>query len=155
MGASRALPLQNWHRLPEGTCPSEVVRDQTRDKLGKDEEEIPQPLYLFVSLIAIFAYVVVYKVLHNIWSYWLGSLGEIFKGTGAAMHPSPVVSQGPVPVCTFTPSLASALLVSILKSWCRGAVSSPALLLACVCHAGFVSGAGSGACLGAPLQDGE
>lgn len=39
-GFPRALPT---------ACPSEVVRDQTRDKLGKDKEEIPQPLYLFVS----------------------------------------------------------------------------------------------------------
>lgn len=90
-------------RAPASGCPSEVVRDQTRDKLGKDKEEIPWSLYLFVSLSAIFAYVVVYKVLHSIWSYWLGSSGEIFKGAGVLMHPSPVVGQGLVPVCAFTP----------------------------------------------------
>lgn len=99
-------------RAPASGCPSEVVRDQTRDKLGKEKEEIPRPLYLFVILIAIFAYVVVYKVFHNIWSYWLGSLGEIFKGIGAVMHPPPVVGQRLVPVCAFTPSSALALLLS-------------------------------------------
>lgn len=31
-------------------------RLQTRDTLGKGKEDVPQPLYLFVSLIAIFAY---------------------------------------------------------------------------------------------------
>lgn len=88
-------------RAPASGCPSEVVRDQTRDKLGKDKEEIPRPLYLFVRLSAIFAYVVVYKVLHSIWSYWIGSSGEIFKGVGALMHPSPDAGQGLVPVCAF------------------------------------------------------
>lgn len=68
-------------QAPASGCPSEVVRDHTRDTLGNDKEEIPQPLYLFVSLSAIFACVVVYKVLHDTWSYWLGSLGEISRGT--------------------------------------------------------------------------
>lgn len=31
-------------RAPASGCPSEVVRDHTRDKLGKDKGEIPQPL---------------------------------------------------------------------------------------------------------------
>lgn len=112
-------------RAPASGCPSEVVRDQTRDKLGKDKEEIPQPLYLFVSLSAIFAYVMVYKVLHDIWSYWLGSLGEIFKGIGALLHPSPVVGQGLIPVCAFTPPLASALLLSRSPRAGTGGLCSP------------------------------
>lgn len=73
-------------QAPASGCPSEVVRDHTRDRLGKDKEEIPQPLYLFVSLSAIFACVVVYKVLHDTWSYWLGSLGEISRGTWQQEH---------------------------------------------------------------------
>lgn len=35
--------------------PPGVGRVQTRDTLGKGKEDVPQPLYLFVSLIAIFA----------------------------------------------------------------------------------------------------
>lgn len=80
-------------RAAASGCPSEVVRDHTRDKLGKDKGEIPHPLYLFVSLSAIFTYVVVYKILHNTWSYWLGSLGE-FWGPGAVMRPCPIVGPG-------------------------------------------------------------
>lgn len=110
--SSLSKTAAGFPRAPASGCPSEVVRDQTRDKLGKDEEEIPRPLYLFVSLSAIFAYVVVYKVLHDIWSYWLGSLGETRTGIGAGMPPAPVVGRGPAPLCAFAPPLASALCVS-------------------------------------------
>ena len=119
---------------PAAGCPSEVVRDQTRDKLGKGKEEIPQPLYLFVSLIAIFAYVVVYKVFHNIWSYWLGSLGEAFGGTGA-------VTSGR-DWFLFVPSLPLQLQPCFYLDpqglvQGQGAVFSPAPLLAHACRAGW------------------
>lgn len=104
--SSLSKPGRGFPRAPASGCPSEVVRDQTRDKLRKDKEEIPQPLYLFVSSSAIFACVVVYKVLHDIWTYWLSPLGEIFKGPGASLS---CCGSGVVPICAFTPRWASAL----------------------------------------------
>lgn len=68
---------------------------------------------------------VVYKVFHNIWSYWLGSLGEIFKGIGAAMPPSPALSQGLVPVCAFTPLWLQPCSCLDPREWVRGAACSP------------------------------
>lgn len=54
--ATRPPSPKGFPRAPASIgCSAEVVRDQTRDKLGKDKE-IPRLLYLFVSLIAIFAY---------------------------------------------------------------------------------------------------
>lgn len=76
LASSLSKTSTGFPRARASGCPPEVVRDHTRDKLGKDEGEIPHPLYLFVSLSAILTCVVVYKVLHNSWSCWLGSLGD-------------------------------------------------------------------------------
>lgn len=68
---------------------------------------------------------VVCKVFHNIWSYWLGSLGGICDGVGAVVPPSPAVSQGLVPVCAFTPLWLQPRSCLDPREWVRGAVSSP------------------------------
>lgn len=77
------------------------------DTLRKGKEDVPQPLYLFVSLIAIFClYVVVYKVFHNIRSYWLRSLGGDVQGHRSTDAPIPCWWPGTGSVCAFTPSPA-------------------------------------------------
>lgn len=118
VGLTHFLPLQNQHRLPQGTsCPSEVVRDHTRDKLGKDKGEIPQPLYLFVSLSAIFTYVVVYKVLHDTWSYWLCSLGESSRALEQWCTLVLLLIWAGSCLCLHSPFGFSLALTSIPQSW--------------------------------------
>lgn len=55
----------------------------------------PAPLFICKFNCYFCLYVVVYKVFHNIRSYWLRSLGEMSKGIAARTHPSLVVGQGP------------------------------------------------------------